>query len=817
MKKRFSKIIVCILAATLAALSVCMLAACNGADDEGANSNKPNSKPTDTAQNVKVESINASEYFDRLWTLTSDLGSSAIGENADLALKANMAVELGTKGVTTDIAVQSIELGVEYELVLDRSSKDSAGNYNSRNTALKLKIYSGDIEVCAVYFFIKFPSKIFFDFDGMQVVMSADIAGINDNFGVNIGDFLHEDRDGEGSVNDVLNTFLGVMGPDKNWSLNTPINQLLELAGIPLKSMLVDNENISKFISTMLGIAPEDMFDGDDIDILRILKAETVSSLFTATRTDRSDVKEYVIFMGNSSGGFSGSMNGNFGGNLSGLIGGNVGDDMEGLVDNVMQGMSGIFELVSHANTKIGFLERNDAFDSLYLYTDLKGLNEVLLDVNGLTPVYPYFKCTINDIELGEASDYTLGVNTADYTSEVAFEFKDKFTVGGLGMDRGEAAAADSAASVVEFFAVGTLDLIGEGDENRTRMNAYAAIDGTHVVDVSFNSTTLAIVPNLAFGEGEMKEVVAGIGARIYTMVKTYIFSGNDDELLEQFVNTVFANDEEGNTDFGRLNDSFRGVIITGFDIATTFRNAVKKAIDIINGMKAPDLTPDGVDEKGDGGETAPAPDEDTDGEQQPIPDISQFMPTYDDLVRMLKVAISTVSLKNGNVRFAVDDLIGLMLSVSGEDVTSEQLKAEALELAQEILTENAQTWGGYYGYIVDAVAALRIDGVEPFEAVHTDDEVADVTSAFGYLIDLIVDEPISVTFELRYDSGISVKFALGIAGASATYEMSFNAYAIGSDTFTDLADGHGTQDGYYVLDISVFRNKGGAEQDTNA
>lgn len=799
MRKNIAKIALILLIVALAVT----LVACNG-DNSDASKPSQNGKPEVTS---KAEVVKASEYFDRLWTLTESFGAQEISENADIALKADMALELGTKSLSSKKPVQSLEFGVQYELVLDRTSKDIEGNYNSKKSAVKLKVYSGDIEVCAIYFFVKDPTRVFFDFDGKQVVVSADLAGLNGKLGGALGGWLYgEDEDGN-SVNGMLNMFLGAMGPDSGWSLNTPINQLLEMSGIPLKQMLKDDEDMQKLLALLLAGNDVDMlFDGEDINILSLIKSDVVSGMISAEKSEGDGVTEYVATL---TGGSSGSVS------LGGVMSGPMGD----MVNEVLNGMGGILELASKATAQIGFTEKGGAFDSLYLNADFAGMaagQEPLLDANGVTRVYPYFRCIVKDIELGAASDYTLGIKATDYSSEVAFEFANKMSIQGISVQEDESGAEEApelAASAeeegqpvtVEARVIGVIDLMGVGSANRTRMNAYIAVDGEHIIDVGFNATTLAIVPNLTFADGAMKDVLAAAGSGIYKIFE--MFGIADGDALARFADAFFGKDEQGDIDFDTLNSNLNGILVQGFDIGATFQRMAQKMADMFIRIQ-----PD------DGGEhTAPAepsePAEPEEPEEQPqIPDISQYMPylpTYKQIFAAAKAVVRSLKMQNGVVQFSNADIVDFMLTIvnmtSEEELTREQLKDEVVAEMSAMLQENGKQLAAYYDAIFDAVSALRIEGVTPFVAERTEDPAADAMTAINYLVDLLLEKPIGVKCAFDYTDGAALSVEVTLGSAKLNYSASLNAYAITDGTFEDLGAGHGETDGYVVIDLATL------------
>ncbi|MDE6302918.1 MAG: hypothetical protein K2M36_04970, partial [Clostridia bacterium] len=113
MKKSWIK---SLLVLVMAVLLIGSRLACNG--DKGA---------------VDDGTFTTAKYFDKLWELTSDIGSGAIAEDDDLALHFGVVLDLSTVNTRSKQKYDNVSLGVDVQAVVGRTEETAP-----EKTALKV-------------------------------------------------------------------------------------------------------------------------------------------------------------------------------------------------------------------------------------------------------------------------------------------------------------------------------------------------------------------------------------------------------------------------------------------------------------------------------------------------------------------------------------------------------------------------------------------------------------------------------------------------------------------------------------------------------
>ena len=137
--KKFSikSLLVLVLALVLAVSLV--LVACDKKDDGG----------KDNGGGEEVQGYTAGEYFTKLWDLSKSIGNETIAANQNIAVSADLGVELAVKSTANNAVTKKVGIGFAIDAVLDRhnvrtEAEIASGTFNnanvSKDTALKIKV-----------------------------------------------------------------------------------------------------------------------------------------------------------------------------------------------------------------------------------------------------------------------------------------------------------------------------------------------------------------------------------------------------------------------------------------------------------------------------------------------------------------------------------------------------------------------------------------------------------------------------------------------------------------------------------------------------
>ena len=191
--KKFSikSLLVLVLALVLAVSLV--LVACDKKDDGG----KGN------GGGEEVQGYTAGEYFTKLWDLSKSIGNETIAANQNIAVSADLGVELAVKSTANNAVTKKVGIGFAIDAVLDRhnvrtEAEIASGTFNnanvSKDTALKIKVY--DVTTgenwATVYYFMGDAGKLYIDFAGQNIILEFDYA--NDQLGSWLSKTIFEDN-----------------------------------------------------------------------------------------------------------------------------------------------------------------------------------------------------------------------------------------------------------------------------------------------------------------------------------------------------------------------------------------------------------------------------------------------------------------------------------------------------------------------------------------------------------------------------------------------------------------------------------------------
>ena len=191
--KKFSikSLLVLVLALVLAVSLV--LVACDKKDDGG----------KDNGGGEEVQGYTAGEYFTKLWDLSKSIGNETIAANQNIAVSADLGVELAVKSTANNAVTKKVGIGFAIDAVLDRHhvrtedeiAKGTFNNANvSKDTALKIKVY--DVTTgenwATVYYFMADEGNLYIDFAGQNIILPFDYA--NDQLGSWLSKTIFEDN-----------------------------------------------------------------------------------------------------------------------------------------------------------------------------------------------------------------------------------------------------------------------------------------------------------------------------------------------------------------------------------------------------------------------------------------------------------------------------------------------------------------------------------------------------------------------------------------------------------------------------------------------
>lgn len=538
------------------------LVACGEKDEP-----KPEPKPEDSVENVQA-------FFNTLWEKSSSIGNTKVGEHDDLKVDLGLTVKIATQD-EAGTEYQTIDLGVDLDLVLDRSSAKGS----SEHTAIKARLYdpSNNETWVTLYYFFNDVDNVYVDFAGQNFKVPFDY--LNDTFNKNFDNFINNEKiinkdnaDKAKSIGEIITAVTENMGA--SWNLNTLVDDVVKLFGINLKDMIAGNDMIGGIIEGLLGdgATVDDVFDGDRLDINKILANENIArALFLNEETivDQNGFYSTAI-----------DLNGDIGGMVVGMI-------PEG-VDKII-----------NANTEL-YLQyqlKNNALDSF-------GIKAVLTEIEstvGEKTVHPALTVNITDLKFAKATtkeiENSMPVKKDNYSTSAVLDASAVLDLAGFSLD---ATKLDSLNGN-RFSQVAGLDnlqlkgqisvgLTGKVDlKDNNGIAAYAHLTykaddkaaAVKVLEASFVNGNLAVVvnqkANLVALDSNGKTVNVPIASTLvnlwgdyaYNALKDKVFTGNP-EVLADLEGKLFSN-----KDHRTINPNFVGAEWTGIDIVTGFKGVM--------------------------------------------------------------------------------------------------------------------------------------------------------------------------------------------------------------------------------------------------
>lgn len=487
----------------------------------------------------------AAQFFQGLWDSAATIGSEEVSSKDDIALDLGLNLAIGKGGDNL------LDLGIELGIVLDRTN-------DGANSAAKVKLYNHDDmdNWLTLYFFLNDPYYIYADWADQSLKIGVDF-GFNQDWAATINDFVGKEVIGGMSITELLESIIDGFGDD--WNLDGLINSLTGLLGVNLGDLLKSDTvaGILPMINPILGSLAENMgiedFEGIDVDalaesdsiVLDLLKG-VGPVLFPIVEVDE-DTHTYKAGL-------------DFGPN--GLL---------GAVSSLLTGLPmGLGDVLQNLN-EVAFEYQTDADGAIDNFAILVGVDT---DDEPLSIEIGFNEVSITGVD---AADNTFGIDKDDYADEFNFNLA-------LDLELTEGALVLYGNDLAGDFRLelnGMVDLVNvennntaaelvltDGDKQLGRVT-YA--DGTLALelDATDKNVKLALAELLpmavnALASSEDANLQAAAVA-VANAVYTTDFADAD------AVKTAYATKHNGGTSEFVVDETFKGVALTGVDLVNLF------------------------------------------------------------------------------------------------------------------------------------------------------------------------------------------------------------------------------------------------------
>lgn len=508
------------------------------------------------------------QYFTDLWDLTTGIGDEQIAETDNVALHADMSVALMLQNGAS-VTTQSISIGVGLDLVLDRETQTGV------NTAIKANLYNPATKesFATVYFFLNDTDNLYVDFGGQHIRIP--FVYRNDEIAGGLHSLIFEKVIfGTNTIGDIIGALTSDMGAD--WSLDSLIDGLVSLTGINLQEML---GKYSSAVEQILGGAKLFNEQGK-LNIKGILTSETASNLFPAAQTKRTITGNTTVSTTQ----------------IDSDVLGSVGSLLGSMINNLPEGIFGQNGLINKQTAiKLEYAVTGDNFDYFKLSASFGSLTAK--DSGGKT-VHPVIELAINDLEICKAKANEISIDKPLYTPGYAIDAKTQVSLDGIKLDTGvfgkDLGVVEINNAKLEVGVKGKVDLANVKN-NETFANAYIALNGTHVVDLTLANGAIGLKINREAKLGDLSvcdTLVSLFGEQAYNALDgMFTRFGWNKEGLEQFANAFFAAGvEPGTLDKTTINDNFKGAVWKGIDVYGAIKGFVDK---LFTKPVTPPVTPD--------------------------------------------------------------------------------------------------------------------------------------------------------------------------------------------------------------------------------
>ena len=487
----------------------------------------------------------AAQFFQGLWDSAATIGSTEVSSKDDIALDLGLNLAIGKDGDNL------LDLGIELGIVLDRTN-------DGANSAAKVKLYNHDDmdNWLTLYFFLNDPYYIYADWADQSLKIGVDF-GFNQDWADTINGVVGMELIGGMSITELLESIIDGFGDD--WNLDGLINSLTGLLGVNLGDLLKSDTvaGILPMINPILGSLAENMgiedFEGIDVDALAESKSIVLDLLkgvgpvlFPVVSVDE-DTHTYKAGL-------------DFGPN--GLL---------GAVSSLLTGLPmGLGDVLQNLN-EVAFEYQTDAEGAIDNFAILVGVDT---DDEPLSIEIGFNEVSITGVD---AADNTFGIDKKDYEDEFNFNLA-------LDLELTEGALVLYGNDLAGDFRLelnGMVDLVNVENNNTAaelvltdgdkQLGRVTYVDGTLALelDATDKNVKLALAELLpmavnALASSEDVNLQAAAVA-VANAVYTTDFADAD------AVKTAYATKHNGGTSVFTVDETFKGVALTGVDLVNLF------------------------------------------------------------------------------------------------------------------------------------------------------------------------------------------------------------------------------------------------------
>ena len=626
--KKFSikSLLVLVLALVLAVSLV--LVACDKKDDGG----KGN------AGGEEVQGYTAGEYFAKLWDLSKSIGNETIAANQNIAVSADLGVELAVKSTANNAVTKKVGIGFAIDAVLDRHhvrtedeiAKGTFNNANvSKDTALKIKVY--DVTTgenwATVYYFMGDAGNLYIDFAGQNIILEFDYA--NDQLGSWLSKTIFEDNTmvvydkaddlkegyvyekvegsneykkfyydgdtskmvegtsnkykdvyykGKATIGSILSDLSTKMGA--NWNLNVLINDVFDLV---YRAFHMDLAQTIGGFADGVGIEERDIYDAEgNLNLEKILTGGSIGKLLfakvSAPKTDANGVTTYTVPI-----------------NTKGVL---------AAVINMASPLLGSTSVLA-----VEFKEKDNHIQNFSIKADLKNLATSAKEYPALT--VSINKLQFRGVDQNKTSD-VVKMETAkqNYSTNVALDYAVALDVDGVTIRPSTITNRNTHFENVPDIVLdgqlvvslnGKLDLKNKTDNqtNALATVSYKAKGATTAVpflSASFVGNRLGVTVNQdlkvkAAATTDADAVVeVPLAKTLVNCFGGYVFEGlkgafgSAAAVFDQFANVFFAKNDDDTLNYFELNENFKGAVWDNINIVPLFQKGVNWIVEMLGG-----------------------------------------------------------------------------------------------------------------------------------------------------------------------------------------------------------------------------------------
>lgn len=766
MKKfNFKTILICVLALVL----VFALVACN---DGGGNTTKPNNPkdptgptdpsgpsgptdPTKPSDTNKPVDISAAEFFTTLWDNASAIGSDvAIGKTDDVKLSVDLGVEAGVKARSNKKPVNSLELGVALDVVLDRSSD------TTQNTAAKVALHLGDANILTLYYFVNDCNYLYLDFAGQQIKADVKLNDVNSQIKDVIKHYVIDtpikttDKNFQ-ALNDktpsgIIDMFVGDMGPE--WSLNALIGKITTLFNFDLKKTIADDKTISGVLG-LIGISADDLVDANgNISIEKILGNKTIGELFPSTKTEIDGGNHYSTRVTST---------------VFTLVGG-----LEA-IKTAVPGLLGDGCLLD-GNASVGFDYDiiNDALANFTIAADLAGMT--------IGSGYPYVAVHINHLNFrkGNAATETMGISKASYKEKVAVELTEKLSFAGLTVDASKLGEAGINAAPKDI-EVGLKATVGINDNAKTNANLWVSYGGSNIIEASYIGANKQLAVKLhrdvyltSDNTGSVLDLIVKYAGKPIVDGLCAKLPGSA-QYIRDFAAKLFAD-----TNYTALKEGVVGAVWNNLDAAGMLKQKVfdvymGKDFSLIELIEHP------------ASKGYPSASSAADVEVKGI-----------NMTQLLNTVFSIAKFEDGKISITSEDAIAdaakfAQMFAASSAPEGGWTKANLIKLVKdEIKKAYANDPTGYEKWVVNIAQAIKM-GNKSYTGT-------DAEAALNYLVDNVFNA-LELNLDLDFTQGMALTLEVKFSGASIKLEHNLTAYPTTGSTYVNYADSTSTAENGWI------------------